>query len=128
MASVIVVKCKSRGNYLPLRVGSVILGRDESCDLQVQGDEVSRRHLEIRGEIRGESGGEGARYSAMDAESANGVFVNGRKIQQPTELSDGDTIVIGASELLYTVEDFLDRESALNFFQRGERGRSTVIR
>ncbi len=122
MASIIVVNGKSRGNYLPLRAGTVTLGRDEDCDLQVQGEAVSRRHLMIRGQKSSN------RFVAIDAGSANGVFINGRRIERETLLSDHDVIVIGESKLLFTVEDFLDREGALNFFQRGEEGKSTVVR
>lgn len=123
MASVIVVKGRSRGNYMPLKVGrTVALGRDEACDLQVQGDEVSRRHLLIRGEAA-----EG-HFTAIDAHSVNGVYVNDVRITEETPLRDGDRIVIGDSELLFTQENFLDRESALNFFQRGEHDRSTMMK
>lgn len=123
MASIICVKGKSRGNYLPLPAdGSVVLGRAEDCDLQVQGDAVSRRHLEIRGE-RG-----GAAFVAVDAKSANGVFINTLQIASEQTLRDGDVIMIGESELLFTMENFLSRESAMNFYQRGEKTRSTMMK
>ena len=122
MASIIVTKGKSRGNYLPLRAGTLTLGRDEDCDLQVQGDAVSRHHLQVRGDD------EAAAFIAIDADSANGVYINHRRIEAETPLRDGDMIAIGDSELLFTARDFLDREAALNFFQRGEHAKSTVIR
>ncbi len=122
MASIIVTKGKSRGNYLPLRAGTFVLGRDEDCDLQVQGDAVSRHHLEIRGDDEGDA------FIAVDTDSVNGVYVNRQRIEQQTPLADGDMVGIGDSELLFTARDFLDRAAAMNFFQRGEHAKSTVIR
>ena len=123
MASVIVVKGKSRGNYLPLPGGgTAVLGRGEDCDLQVQGDAVSRKHLEIRGDTGG------TEFVAIDAGSANGVYINGLLVKDEQTLRDGDLITIGESELLFTMENFLDRESAMNFYQRGEKTRSTIMK
>jgi len=123
MASIIVVKGKSRGNYLPLPAGdTVVLGRGEDCDLQVQGDAVSRKHLQIRGDEAGKS------FVAVDADSANGVFINGLQIKKEQPLRDGDMIVIGESDLLFTMENFLDRHAAMNFYQRGEKTRSTIMK
>ena len=110
LASIIVVSGKSRGNYLPLEKTSRIIGRDEGCAMRVLDDLASRQHLEIRyNEVDNN-------YSAFDLDSVNGVLVNGLQIDEPRPLKDNDTIVLGESKLLFTAEDFLDREAALNFF------------
>ena len=120
MASIIVVSGKSRGNYLPLRREPSIIGRDEDCTMQVLGDLVSRQHLEIRYNEADKS------YTAVDLNSANGVLINGLHIEEPQSLKDNDSIVLGESKMLFTAEDFLDREAALNFFHRGEQGKKTL--
>ena len=120
MASIIVVSGKSRGNYLPLRRESSIIGRDEDCTLQVLGDLVSRRHLEIRHNEADKS------FTAVDLNSANGVLINGLQLDEPRSLQDNDSIVLGESKILFTAEDFLDREGALNLIHRGEQGKETL--
>ena len=121
MASIIVVSGKSRGNYLPLKNEPSIIGRDESCAMQVLDDLASRQHLEIR-----YNDADGT-YIVVDLDSVNGVLVNGSQIDSQQSLLDNDTIVLGESKLLFTVEDFLDREAALNFFHRGEHGKETLM-
>lgn len=121
MASIIVVSGKSRGNYLPLRQDPSTIGRDEDCAMQVLDDLVSRQHLEIRYNEADNS------YTAVDLNSANGVLINGLQIDEPQTLKDNDTIVLGESKILFTAEDFLDREAVLNFFHRGEHGKETLM-
>ncbi|MHC4415844.1 MAG: FHA domain-containing protein [Planctomycetota bacterium] len=122
MASLMVVSGKSRGYYFPLEQGTVIVGRDEACDVQVLDEMVSRRHMKVRFDADSRS------YRSEDLQSANGVIINGQRISEETVLTDGDTIMIGESKLFFTVKDFLDGESALMHFKhRGERGKSTLI-
>ena len=120
MASIIVVSGRSRGNYLPLRQDPSIIGRDEDCTMQVLDERASRQHLEIRYNEADNS------YTAVDLNSANGVLINGLQIEEPQSLKDNDSIVLGESKMLFTAEDFLDREAALNFFHRGEHGKKTL--
>jgi pSer/pThr/pTyr-binding forkhead associated (FHA) protein len=69
------------------------------------------------------------RFFALDMKSANGVFVNGRKIDSEIELHDNDEIEIGKSKIMFSLQDFKDRTNALNHWRtRGERGKSTLIR
>ncbi len=67
--------------------GSVaVLGRDPGCDVVLNDTKCSRRHAVV------EDGPEG--LVVKDAGSANGVFVNGRRVEQ-SALRPGDTIRIG---------------------------------
>ncbi len=60
--------------------------------------------------------------------SRHGVSINGRKIENETILADDDQIGIGQTTLLFTTNDFPDRESALSHFKKvNERIRPTVI-
>jgi len=66
------------------------IGRDEDCDVVLDGDTVSRRHCEI---VR-----RGLAYFLRDS-SRNGTFINGECVRQ-AQLRDGDQIRIGANALL----------------------------
>jgi hypothetical protein len=63
-----------------------VLGRDPSCDLVLNDVKCSRRHAVV------EVGPQG--LSVRDTGSANGVFVNGKKVER-RRLQVGDTIRLG---------------------------------
>ena len=67
------------------------IGRGEPNELSIPQEykSISRQHLEIRRE--------GAQYFAIDPGSANGVFINGTKVDK-VQLNDNDEILIGAPE------------------------------
>lgn len=69
---------------------SVLLGRDLSCDVRLDGRKVSRRHLRI------ENRPDGA-VILFDNGSHNGTFVNGQRVNEVT-LVDGDTVQCGEWE------------------------------
>ena len=69
----------------PLR-GQQVVGRDESCDTVLSGNEVSRRHAEFRVD--------GPVAAVRDLQSRNGVFVNGSK-RADAPLARGDVIRCG---------------------------------
>ncbi len=123
MPSIIIVSGPNEGDYYPLGKRPMVIGRDEACSAQVVDELVSRKHVQIRLDD-----GTGI-YHALDMKSANGVFVNGRKVETETQLADGDMIEIGKSRIMFTNEVFNDRESAMSHYRkRGERGKSTLIR
>lgn len=123
MPSIIIVAGSNEGDYYPLGKRTMVAGRDEAVPIQIVDELVSRKHLQIRFD-QGDS-----RYRALDMKSANGVFVNGRQITSETVLEDGDMIQIGNSKLMFTNQDFPDRESAMAHYKKqGERGKSTLIR
>ena len=125
MSSIVIVSGPNEGDYYPLGKRPMVIGRDEGLPVQVLDELVSRKHVQIR--LDEKSGG----YQLLDMKSANGVFINGRKISTGGEarLADGDEIEIGKSKILFTDQDFKDRTSALNHWRsRGERGKSTLVR
>ncbi len=69
-----------------------ILGRDESADIQLQDDLVSRRHVKIRRDWDG--------THAEDLGSRNGFKVNKKRVQKVT-LKDRDEVEIGGVRMLY---------------------------
>jgi len=51
----------------------LVVGRDESCEIRLEGNGVSRRHLQIHRQ--------GPIFALKDLESTNGTFLNGKRIQ-----------------------------------------------
>jgi len=122
MASLIVMSGSQKGDYYPLGRRTNVVGRDEGAPIQILDEHISRKHMQIRFD-----GGK-EKYSALDMKSKHGVFVNGGRIYDETILADNDQIHIGQTDLLFTEEDFTDRESALSHFKKvGERMRATII-
>lgn len=60
-----------------------VIGRDNTCDITIPGTHLSRRHAEFL--VAGHS------LFLRDLDSANGSFVNGKRIQE-TQLKNGDVI------------------------------------
>jgi pSer/pThr/pTyr-binding forkhead associated (FHA) protein len=68
------------------------IGRDAACDVVVAQNDVSRKHAEIRPGATG--------YELRDL-SANGVFVNGVRIENLQVLSRADVIRIGTEDFRF---------------------------
>ncbi len=81
------------GTEVELQQGETSLGRSRNCTLPLRDASASRRHaiLEVEGVI--------ARL--RDLGSSNGTYVNGRKVDGAMELSDGDEMIIGETELIF---------------------------
>ena len=119
MPSIIIVAGPNEGDYYPIAHGTVVVGRQETCPIQIADDRVSRKHLQIRHED--------GTHIASDMKSANGVWINGRKIDAECGLADEDEIVIGDSKLVYITCEFPDRDSAFSHYkQRGQRNCPTI--
>jgi pSer/pThr/pTyr-binding forkhead associated (FHA) protein len=69
----------------------VVLGRGPECGVELKDEFASTMHAKIY-----QSEG---RYYVEDLGSTNGTYVNGRRINSPTELRSGDTIKIGRTEM-----------------------------
>jgi pSer/pThr/pTyr-binding forkhead associated (FHA) protein len=78
--------------HIPLSNQVMHIGRGLSAELHIDESSVSRRHAILVPRPTG------ARI--LDDRSANGTFVNGRRVQQ-ADLCDGDVIVIGRVLLRY---------------------------
>jgi pSer/pThr/pTyr-binding forkhead associated (FHA) protein len=70
----------------------VVIGRSKECDIHLADPNASRRHAEVRQE--------GSAYWLIDLDSTNGSSVNGHRTAR-AELSSGDVITIGSTELLF---------------------------
>jgi two-component system, NtrC family, sensor kinase len=72
--------------------GPLSIGRETGNLLQLQDNEVSRRHAEIRRV--------GGAFVLDDLKSSNGTFVNNRRVER-AELTGGDRLQIGRTVMVY---------------------------
>lgn len=77
------------GHRFELKDGEITIGRDVVNDIQVDLDNVSRRHAKV-------SRREGKVY-VSDLGSTNGTFVNDKEVRQAAELRSGDLVKTGGS-------------------------------
>jgi pSer/pThr/pTyr-binding forkhead associated (FHA) protein len=93
------------GRYLAIEDGDVMrlvalhqpvthLGRGFSADLRLEDQSVSRRHAIVV------DGGDGGGARILDDRSANGTFVNGRRVTEAV-LRDRDVIHVGRVALVF---------------------------
>ena len=80
------------GKEYSVPASGLVLGRDASCDVVVAQSEVSRRHAEI---VPGDDG-----YTLRDM-SANGLFVNGERVQGSLKLARADVVRLGTEEFRF---------------------------
>jgi diguanylate cyclase (GGDEF)-like protein len=74
------------GTRYSLSDRSLVLGRDDECDIVVADDSVSRRHASIQHRSEG--------YCVEDLQSTNGTFINDVRVTACL-LNDGDYLRIG---------------------------------
>ncbi|HEY8748509.1 MAG TPA: FHA domain-containing protein [Tepidisphaeraceae bacterium] len=121
MASLIVTTGRKTGKYYPLGQRTNVIGRDEGLLIQIVNEFVSRKHVQVRYKEETEL------YYATDLQSRHGTFVNGNRIYEEVPLAESDLLDIGGVTLMFTRQDFVNRESALAHFREvGERARHTV--
>jgi adenylate cyclase len=77
--------------------GSVSLGRAPENTLVVADDQISRRHAIIQAQGVGE-------FWLVDLGSANGSYINGRRVTQPQPLHRGDIIRLSGVEMEFHSE------------------------
>lgn len=78
---------KNKGMLVQVGKLPFVLGRDPSCHLRAASRMISLKHCEMFDH-------EGRLY-VRDLGSTNGTFVNGNKVSEPVELSDGDLLRVG---------------------------------
>jgi hypothetical protein len=74
----------------PMRQLTVTIGRSDHCDISVKDSSMSGRHVEVS-KINGE-------IKVRDLGSANGVFLNGERVDE-AELFDGDVLRLGQTSV-----------------------------
>ncbi len=106
MATLIVIDGPAEGQKFAIEQhGLVMIGRDHTCTFQIVDPQISRRHVQIK--RNSDSDG----HSVIDFQSANGVCLNGKRIDARTPIDDGDVIQIGNTSIIYSVEDEPDAKT-----------------
>lgn len=85
-ASLVMFKADGTRRDFPLRSGSLVVGRKNSCELRIPLSSVSRQHCEITVD--------GDEVKLRDLGSSNGTYHNSIRVQE-AELSAGDEVVVG---------------------------------
>ena len=73
------------------------IGRSPGNGICISDPFASRFHAELKHE--------GVHVMLVDADSANGTFVNGKRVTAPVPLRPGDLIRIGETEIEYSSEE-----------------------
>jgi pSer/pThr/pTyr-binding forkhead associated (FHA) protein len=88
MIELIVQSGKHQGKRLHLPAeGDVVIGRDETCQIRLASDDVSRHHCLLRVTPEG--------IVARDLDSRNGTYLNETLMDEETLLNPGDILRIG---------------------------------
>jgi len=118
----IIITGSAQGKTIPIdKNGPTVIGRDPSLDVVFDSNECSRRHSKI---YISESG----IVYVEDLGSTNGTFVNGRKIDAPHGLEDGDRINIGNAAILkFQLQDSIDERFSSNLYESATRDPLTDI-
>jgi len=123
MGALIISTGAQQGLFLPLGQRTSVIGRDEAASLQLQDDQVSRKHLKVRFDADTKA------YMAEDMGSANGTLLNGRPLTISTVLKEGDEVTLGKATLLFTGTIPQDQPNAMEVLKKaGERKRNTMVR
>jgi len=93
--SLFVIQGRNRGTRYDLtsHEGAMSIGREAGNFVQLDDNEVSRRHAEVRRV--------GDSFVVGDLKSSNGTWLNSRKIER-AELASGDQIQVGRTILVYS--------------------------
>ena len=106
MSELVVLMRHERPRHVPLEPAtSLTIGRSSTCDLPVRDRYISRQHARVWWN-------ETAWY-VRDLDSANGTWIDGRRIEADTRLEPGTRLRVGDTELEFHVSSATDRISRL---------------
>jgi diguanylate cyclase (GGDEF)-like protein len=106
------------GTLLRLSGTEVILGRSGVAAIRFQDESISRRHARVFHV-------EGAVY-IEDLRSSSGTFLNGKRLDAPARLEDGDQIGLGPDRTVrYALLDSSQEEAAVELYEATVRDVTT---
>jgi putative nucleotidyltransferase with HDIG domain len=115
-----ILKGSRTGEVYQLNYGeTVVVGRDETCNICVVEESLSRRHFSVEGK--------GRSFVLSDLGSSNGVLVNGKPVQTKV-LRDRDRIRAGAVELEFRLAGESEEGAAPLAFPAAEGGETAIKR
>jgi two-component system, cell cycle response regulator len=101
------------GKVFRIESSNVTIGRAPGCDIQVEDDGVSRRHVVIS------KGAEG--LTLVDWGSTNGTTVNGERVETRV-LADGDRVQIGSRTVFkFALQDELEGRLQEHLYNAAQR-------
>ena len=113
-AYLIVISGPHVGRMFKVGDHELVMGRSPKVDLQLNDVGVSRQHARIRTEAES--------VFVEDLSSANGTFINGRRVEALHQLQDGDKITLGTTTILkFTYHDKLDEDFQKHMFDAALR-------
>jgi DNA-binding winged helix-turn-helix (wHTH) protein len=92
-AGVTTASLEWENRIIPLKHGENIIGRAADALVSLASRKVSRHHAQIIITAR--------RAVLEDLGSKNGTYVQGKRIDRPIELNDGDCIAVGPATLIF---------------------------
>jgi len=82
---------------IDLQAGETIIGRDPRCDVHLQDDALSRRHLLFVVDDAG--------ATVEDLGSTNGTTLNSKRLRGPHPIHDGDVLQLGSAVYIFRLEE-----------------------
>ena len=102
----VAVKGPLTGNRYQVQEGSeLVIGRAETCSVQIPDSEISRQHARVTLHNAG--------IWVQDAGSRNGVFINEKRIVRPTELRPGGKLSIGDHAFILELAEIEDDDPSV---------------
>ncbi|HEY5731263.1 MAG TPA: FHA domain-containing protein, partial [Anaerolineales bacterium] len=83
----VITKGPRAGEKIQLAKLPFVIGRDESTDIVVNLESISRKHARFSKTDAG--------YQIEDLRSSNGTYVNEKHVDKPRQIKDGDLIALG---------------------------------
>jgi len=96
--TLVMVKADGSSREFKIDKEKVVIGRDEAAKLRIPVASVSRSHCELTVDDDEE-------LSVKDLGSANGTWVNGKRVKQQ-ELSPGDLLAVGPVVFVVRIDGF----------------------
>jgi pSer/pThr/pTyr-binding forkhead associated (FHA) protein len=85
------------GGSVPLTRVVTVFGRGEECDVVLDDQRCSRRHMEVSRV--------GEAFVLRDLGSTNGVLVNGERVTGEVDLIAGDVVQVGGNRMRFEIDD-----------------------
>jgi pSer/pThr/pTyr-binding forkhead associated (FHA) protein len=76
----------------------MVMGRDESCDIQIEDPLISKKHCTLFLDPDGH-------FMIEDMGSTNSTYLNGKVLKKPVRLSYGDRIITGNTVMRFFHEE-----------------------
>ncbi len=98
MADLVVLATEAQGSHYSLhQQHATVIGRKAYCDVVLPRGTVSRKHARVFFE--------NGQFRIEDLGSSNGTFLNGRRVDAPSTLNDGDRINISDIPLAFCISE-----------------------